>query len=201
MNCAPLETELRNITSRSRATRFGATRLMARLNGNVRRPMSDKARFEAHALSLGKLIGNLQSLEMGARMAIVNLDERAAEQVHSQLPQVKTGDLVELNAFTNKDDLTQTLEKFNKRAPFECRIDIKLIVGLRDALAHGRTFGFGPVRPIRILKFGQKVTAGKVSVELAVDMTDAWFRENIQMLGQALEKIRKALDYEKREFT
>jgi len=163
--------------------------------------MSDKDRFEAHALSLGKLIGNLQSLEMGARMAIVNLDKRAAEQVQSQLPQVKAGDLVELNAFTNKDDLTQTLEKFNKRAPSECRIDIRPIVSLRDALAHGRIFGFGPVRPIRILKFGQKATAGKVPVELAVDMTDDWFRENIQILGQALEKIRKALDYEKREFT
>lgn len=163
--------------------------------------MSDKARFEGHALSLGKLMGNLQSLEMGARMAIVTLDKRAAEQVQSQLLQVKTGDLVELNAFTNRDDLTQTLEKFNKRTPYECRIDVRPIVSLRDALAHGRTFGFGPVRSIRLLKFGQKVTAGKVPVELAVDMTDDWFRQHIQILEQALEKIRKALDYEKREFT
>ncbi|MEK7236214.1 MAG: hypothetical protein AAB242_06305, partial [Nitrospirota bacterium] len=70
--------------------------------------MSDRERFESHAFNLGKLLGNLQSIEMGARMVIVRLDQRAAEQVETQLPQVKAGDLVELNAFTNDDDLTQT---------------------------------------------------------------------------------------------
>jgi len=29
---------------------------------------------------------------------------------------------------------------------------------------------------------------GKVSVELAADMTEEWFRENIRMLNEALEK-------------
>jgi len=163
--------------------------------------MRNKARFELHALSLGKLIGNLQALEMGARMAIVHLDKRAAEEVQTQLPRVKYGDSVELNAFTNKDDLTQTLAKFNKRASLECRIEIRPIVELRDALAHGRTFGFGPIGPIRLLKFGQKIIGGKVSVELAVDMTEDWFSENIQILNHALGKITKALDYENREFT
>ena len=58
--------------------------------------MSDKARFESHALNLGKLTGNLQSLEMGARMVIVKLYQRAANQVQSQLPRVRTGDVMEL---------------------------------------------------------------------------------------------------------
>jgi hypothetical protein len=163
--------------------------------------MSDKARFESHALKLGKLTGNLQSVEMGARMVIVKLDQWAANQVQTQLPQVRTGDLVELNAFTNEDDLTQTLEKYNKRAPLDCRIDIDSIVSLRDALAHGRTFGFGSVKHLRLLKFSRKTKDGKVLVELAEDMTDEWFREKIRILDQALEKVRKALDYEKREFT
>ena len=76
--------------------------------------MNDKARFEAHALSLGKLVGNLLSLEMGARMVIVKLDQRVAEQVKTQLPQVKSGNMVELNAFTNGDDLAHTLEKYSQ---------------------------------------------------------------------------------------
>jgi hypothetical protein len=87
--------------------------------------MSKKARFELHALNLGKLLGNLQSLEMGARMAIAKLDQWAARQIQTQLPQVKAGDFVELNAFSNSDDLTQTLDKYNKRAPAECRIDTR----------------------------------------------------------------------------
>ena len=163
--------------------------------------MSDKERFESHAFNLGKLVGNLQSLEMGARMVIVKLDQRAAEQVQTQLPQVKAGDFVEINAFTNEDDLTQTLNKYNKRAPLECRIDVVSIARLRDALGHGRTFSFGSMKHLRLLKFSRKKsTNGKVPVELAEDMTDEWFSKNIRMLNEALEKVRKALDYEKREF-
>ena len=161
--------------------------------------MTDKARFETHALNLGKLVGNLQMLEMGARMVIVKLDQWAAKQVESQLPQVRTGDFVELNEFTNADDLTQTLKKYNKRAPLDCKIDIGPIVGLRDALAHGRTFGSGSMNYLRLLKFSRKPKGEKVFVELAQDMTDEWFREETQKLVEAMEKVRKALDYEKRE--
>ena len=163
--------------------------------------MNDKARFEAHALSLGKLVGNLLSLEMGARMVIVKLDQRVAEQVKTQLPQVKSGNMVEFNAFTNGDNLAQTLEKYNKWAPLDCRIDISPIVNLRDTLAHGRMFGYGSMKSLRLLKFSRKPKNGKVLVELALDMTDEWFLENIRILEQALGKIRKALNYEKREFT
>ena len=165
--------------------------------------MSKRELFELHALNLGKLVGNLQSLEMGARMVIVKLDQRAAKQVQTQLPQVRAGDAVELNAFTNDDDLNQTLGKYNKRAPLNCRIDVVPIVRLRDALAHGRTFGFGSVKHLqhlRLLKFSRKTKDGKVPVELAEDMTAEWFSQNIRMLNKALEKVTKALDYEKRDF-
>jgi hypothetical protein len=162
--------------------------------------MSNKAHFELHALNLGKIVGNLLSLEMGARLAIVKHDEWAAKQVQSQLPQVKAGDLVELNAFTNLDDLENTLKKFNKRAPSNCHLDVDPIVNLRDALAHGRTFGFGAVKHLRLLKFGGKAKDGKVLVELAQDMDETWFQTNIKMLNAALEKIQIALDYEKKEF-
>ena len=162
--------------------------------------MNDKARFERHALNLGKLLGMLQSIEMGSRMAIVKLDKRAADQVQSQLPQLKAGDMVEINALTNSDDLRQTLEKYNKRASLDCRIEIEPIVNLRDAIAHGRAFGFGSVKPLRLLKFSRKTKSGKILIELALDMTDEWFGKSIKTLEQALEQIRKTLDYERREF-
>jgi hypothetical protein len=162
--------------------------------------MSERELFELHVLNLGKLVGNLQSIEMGARMVIVKLDQWAAKQVQTQLPQVKAGDSVELNAFTNDDDLDQTLEKYNKRAPLDCRIDVVPVVRLRDALAHGRTFGFGSKKHLRLLKFSRKAKNGRVPVELAEDMTAEWFGENIRVLNKALEKVRKALDYEKRDF-
>jgi len=161
--------------------------------------MSDPEHFQNHALNLGKLTGNLLSIEMGARLAIVKLDAHAASKVFSQLPQVKEGDLVEWNAFTNSDDLRQTLEKYNKHAPLECRLDVSSVVALRDALAHGRTFGFGTAKYLRLLKFSRKQNAGKIAVELAQDMTDSWFSESNQLLEKALSKITNALNYEKRE--
>jgi hypothetical protein len=138
---------------------------------------------------------------MGARMAIVKLDKRSADQVQSQLPQLKAGDMVELNVFTNGDDLRQTLEKYNKRAALDCRIGIEPIINLRDALAHGRAFGFGSAKPLRLLKFSRKTKSEKVLIELALDMTDEWFLTNIKILEQALGKVAKALDYEVREFS
>ena len=89
----------------------------------------------------------------------------------------------------------------NKRIRHDCRIDIDPIVRLRDALAHGRAFGFGTIANLRLLKFDRKRDAnGKIPVALAEDMTNEWFIKNIIMLQKALEKIRKALDYEQREF-
>jgi hypothetical protein len=129
--------------------------------------MSEKERFESHAFNLGKIVGNLQSLEMGARLAMVKMDCKVSDQVQTQLPQVKAGDLVEFNAFTNADDLAQTLEKYNKRVLFDCRIDVKSIVHLRDAIAHGRAFGVS-MKHLRLLKFARKRRAdGKVHVDLA----------------------------------
>lgn len=162
--------------------------------------MSKRELFELHALNLGKLVGNLQSLEMGARLAIVKVDRWVAKQVRTQLPQVRVGDSVEVNAFTSSDDLRQTLEKYNKQAPSDCRIDVLPVVRLRDALAHGRTFAFGSVNHLRLLKFGRKTKDGQVPVELAEDMTAEWFNENIQMLNKMLEKVRRVLDYQKKDF-
>lgn len=163
--------------------------------------MGGKAQFESVATNLGKIVGSLLSLEMGARLAIVKLDERADKQFQTQLPQVKAGDFVEINAFTNSDDLMQTLEKFNKYASLNCRLDIKQIVNLRDAVAHGRIFGYDSMEHLRLLKFSRKANAGKVSVELVQDMTDEWFMQSIRLLESAFEKVRIALDYEKREFS
>ena len=130
--------------------------------------MSNKKNFEGHALNLGKLTGNLLSIEMAARIAIVKLDKHSASQVFTELPQVKEGDQVESNAFTNADDLRKTLEKYNKYAPNEYKVDVAFIVGLRDALAHGRTFGFGNIGCLRLLKFKRKKNnKGRVTVEVA----------------------------------
>ena len=155
--------------------------------------------IEEHARRLGQLVGNLLTIEMGARMVVAKLDRWQERQITTQFSKVKQGDWVELSPLTNGDDLSQTLEKYNKYAPVDCRVEVRQIVRLRDALAHGRAFGFGPytpATPLRLLKFGTKKQENKVEVMMAVDMTNEWFRENNKFLFDALKKITKALNYE-----
>ena len=46
---------------------------------------------ESHALCLGKLFGNLLSLEMIVRMALANTDSKVSFLKGPQLPQLKKG--------------------------------------------------------------------------------------------------------------
>lgn len=161
--------------------------------------MSSCSSFELHALNLGKLIGNLLTIEMAARMFLSQHEEQSASKSTTQLPTVKEGDFVEIDAFTNPDDLRQTLNKYNKRVSSEYKVATSEIVSLRDALAHGRAFGFGSKKHLRLLKFGRKKNDGKVPVELVQDMNDEWFIANIKLLNITLEKLTQALKYEKRE--
>lgn len=162
--------------------------------------MSTKANFELHALNLGKLVGNLLTIEMAARMFLAKHEEEFQSRITTQLPRVSEGDLVESDAFTNSDDLRQTLEKYNKRVPSkELACPIDEIVSLRDALAHGRTFGFGEMPHLRLLKFSRKATEGKYRVELAQDMSASWFLHKNSVLESATEKLTQALNYEQRK--
>lgn len=132
-------------------------------------------RFEAHALRLGKLVGNLQSIELAARLALTKLQTPARlAEAETELPRIRQGDRVTKSAITNSDDLSRTLQKYNKRVPLECRVAYRQIVGLRDALAHGRTFGSGAPGegPLRLLKFSRESDRErKVEVTMAADMT------------------------------
>ena len=161
--------------------------------------MNNRSDFERHALNLGKLVGNLLTIEMAARMVIAKHESKSGVNFATQLPTVKAGDLVDNDAFTNPDDLRQTLRKYNKRAPSEYKVATDEIVDLRDALAHGRSFGFGNMKHLRLLKFSRKKIGEKIKVELVKDMDDEWFSANILLLNTALEKLTKSLNYEQKE--
>jgi hypothetical protein len=50
------------------------------------------------------------------------------------------------------------------------------------------------------LKFSRKAAKGKYRVELAQDMSETWFAQNIGVLESALQNLTQALGYERREF-
>jgi hypothetical protein len=160
--------------------------------------------FDIHALNMGRLVGNLLTLEMAARMAVARLDRQSGGTPAETLIHVRQGDWVRINPFTNLDDLQRTLEKYNKYAPLACRLELGPIVRLRDALAHGRMFGSGPIRPdasLKLIKFDTKPQNNHVQVSLVVDMTAEWFSENLATLSKGLEKVARAIDYERRDLS
>ena len=161
--------------------------------------MDDVEVFQQHALRLGKLIGNLQSLECGARMALAGMEGQQVGQLANAFLQASEGDWTDVNALTAPDGLAETLRKYNAHVSSQCTIDVRRVVRLRDALAHGRVFGAGRYsasRPLKLLKFSKGEKGGRVQVEMAIDMTEEWFKENTALLVDALRRITKALDYE-----
>ena len=155
----------------------------------------NKDLMETHALRVGKIIGNLQMIEMAARMALVKLDKYKSSQVVTDLSQVKENDVIELNAFTDKSDLRQTLQKYNKKVVPEFKVNINKIVSLRDALAHGRVFGCGHTPFLRLLKFNRDTKNNKVKVDMSVEITPDWLISQIDFLMNEYSKVIKALDY------
>ena len=84
--------------------------------------MDQAQTFEKHALYLGKIVGNLQSIEMGARITIAKRDAWQSKQAIVPLPTIKLGDWVEVNPLTDINDLRNALERYNKFAPLECKV-------------------------------------------------------------------------------
>jgi len=106
--------------------------------------------MDKHALALGKLIGNFQSLEFALRAFLLN-DEVASGKVilpSANLNDMNEGDIVRLNAFTNYDNLVQLIARYNSHTKIlSARLTIdRTLVRVRDAIAHGRVSGDAPAK-------------------------------------------------------
>ena len=161
--------------------------------------MISQSKAELVALRLGKLFGNLLSLEMAARLAIATLDKKHPLSVGPQLPQLTTGERVKVTPLTNGSSLMAILKQYNRAVPDDCQVSSKQIVDLRDALAHGRMFGSGQdSEHFRLLKFAKRPDAqGRVLVTLAIDVTEDWLSDNIAFLDDEISKVARFLGYKK----
>lgn len=151
-----------------------------------------------HVMRLGKIIGNLQSLETMLRMFL----DRVFTSTSPRLPAGKTyfglqpGEQVPENAFTNFDTLGQLVAKFNAvvaQRDQGLTID-ESVVALRDLLAHGRIAADSPDEArLTILKFA-KPERGTVRVTECAMMTDQWCDERNDLVHAQIEKIARALE-------
>jgi len=151
---------------------------------------------EQHPLNLGKLLVNFQSLEFVLRAFLweSEKDKDKDKDKEPKLYELKRGDIVAENAFTNYDSLNSLINKYNRNPKISStglNID-KTITDIRDAIAHGRVSGKSPMPPQNLLKFG-KPKNNYVRVILSVQLSKEWFNEQLARSQNAVLTVAKAL--------
>jgi hypothetical protein len=152
---------------------------------------------QAHALAVGKLVANLQSLEFLIREYLY----AKADPPHTPLPVGTDLSLllprtkVPINALTDYSSLAHLIARFNASiAPLDPSLVLDpTIVEIRDALAHGRISAPVTSPHLGILKFSRPTKAStSVSVTVAAEMDDAWFKTQLSRVLAELKKAAKA---------
>lgn len=159
---------------------------------------SEMVMADNHASHLGKLVGNLQSLEALLRVYLLNI-------AHKQTPpmsvgpsywSLSVGDVVAEDAFTNFDSLGALIGKFNsdvQSRDVTLRVD-PAVIPLRDLLAHGRLAADSPdPSRLKIVKF-DKPDGGNVKVVASALMDEAWFKAKNDLVIRQLQNVHKAYE-------
>jgi len=145
---------------------------------------------DAHALGLGRLIANLQSLELMLRayLALTSDDEEADGR---RLIGKGVGDKVPEDPFTDYDSLRQVIRRYNaKVADPELSVS-EDVVEIRDALAHGRISAWSPEFPLQLLTFAKPQDA-TVEITQLVTLTEEWFAEQRRHVFAQAQKVERA---------
>jgi len=131
---------------------------------------------DKHALLIGQILWNLQSLEFVIRASLFNLHSRT--KPGPKLYNMKVGDSVEENELTDYAQLNKLIKRYNNEV---VKNDSKLVVdetlvALRDALAHGRVSSETKKNNYKVLKFS-KPKSGNVEVVFSQEITETWLIE------------------------
>ncbi|KTB97120.1 hypothetical protein [Pseudomonas sp. ICMP 10191] len=149
--------------------------------------------LEEHSAALGKLLSNLQTVELLARMYI---HEKSYKAENKSIPPFKinspVGSTHRADPFNNYDTLTTTLKKYNNLNN-KATVDIDSLVELRDALAHGRILGEIDDDNLRLLKFSKEQN-GEVRVTYNETLSKQWFDSNIKKTSEAANTIHRSLN-------
>ncbi len=141
-----------------------------------------------HAESIGKLLSNLLSLELLARLFLAKKlgQEEFPEDKH------KKGGFVTSNALTNYDTLDKVLKKYNRNSEKKYHVDDKTLTGLRDCLAHGRILTNLQNNFFKLFKFSRPDKNNTVEITHLLYMDKNWFDENILFVKRECDKIINA---------
>jgi len=145
---------------------------------------------DPYVMKLGKILGNLHSLEALLRVFLANLDERDALAPGQTFDNLKVGDSVAESPFTNWDTLGALIRKYNAIVQDSHRVDGSL-VDLRDALAHGRFWSGSNSFPLQLLRFSRP-EKGRTTVTWSQTIDDEWLDLQIRRVFEAVTKVAES---------
>lgn len=153
--------------------------------------------LDNYCRDLGKVIGNLHSLEVMLRLFLHNVDlERyGSPPPKVSLDNIEVDEFVQESYFVNYDSLGDLVKKYNdivtSREMSELRVD-ENIIKLRDAFAHGRVLGSQPSPPFTLYKFGKPSGEHQVKVERITNLSKENLAEHIRHLLGQVNGVEKA---------
>ena len=147
-----------------------------------------------HALRLGKLLANLQSLELVIRL-FLQRDKPLGVPPGTNLFAYPVGAVIPLNEITSYDGLGRLIRRYNREMnPLGKPTIDETIVDLRDALAHGRVSSeaTGPEQ-LRLVKFSEPKN-NNVTVMFNEPLTEEWFTIQIRRVVAALMDVHRTIE-------
>lgn len=148
---------------------------------------------DEHALNLGWLLSNLQSLEFSLRFYLQkHVSTKPLGHAYGESYYDKPiGAEVDENEITNYDTLGILMNKFNNAMRLEGRAELDLsLVDLRDSLAHGRIASMEEENQYRLIKYSKPVN-GKAKILFNEKLTEEWFKKNRRCAYDALMYVNK----------
>ena len=140
---------------------------------------------DEYLIGIGKIVGNLQSLELMIRIFLADAHGQAmtfptAKDLNTRVP---------VTYLTNRDSLGPLIDEFNaglSAAENQHKVD-RTIVDLRDALAHGRVSTLDQY-PLQLFKCGWE-SGGTVEIEVFLTLDKAWIDQSVQRTRDALKGV------------
>jgi len=137
-----------------------------------------------HALGVGKIINNLEALELVIRIFLGNANNQKLEY-----PKLETKELPEtyVTNFMSLDELVSEYNAGLYPAEQVHSVDTEAIK-IRDAFAHGRIYSLTVGFPIELYKFA-KPKDGKAAVEFAESLTADWLKQKNELIRAQMDKV------------
>jgi hypothetical protein len=145
---------------------------------------------ENHVLDLGKLIANLQGLELTLRAHLSYTGKWPQDKPGVDLYSRKVGEKVPLTIVTSYHSLRDLINEFNAARPSGSPALPTELVDVRDALAHGRISAAEIGNALRLIKFSRpEPGATEVTITHNELMNTEWFKKQIRLALAAMKIV------------